>query len=104
MLEIVIKPYVRHKLNDILAAEIKSMTDESYESPYFQDELWRKAAWDIHRQVKYAYDKAVQKIYKIIDDIDLTEEEHKKVYQMFTIEPYCDEKGNLCINVKIMEE
>lgn len=104
MLELLLKPYIHHKLDDILAAEIRSMIDQTYESPYFQDELWRKTAWDIHRKVKYAYDEAVQKIYKIIDDMDLTDEECEKAYQMFTIEPYCDEKGKLCINIKTLEE
>ena len=74
MLKVIIKPYVRHKLNDILMAEIRSMTDKSYESLYFQDEMWRKAAWDIHCQVKNAYDKAVEKVYNIINEMDLTDE------------------------------
>ena len=103
MLELIIKPYIKHKLNDIRAAEIRSMTDESYESPYFQDEIWRKAAWEIHRQVKYAYDEAVKKVYSIIDEMDLTDEQREKVYQIITIEPYCNEEGKLCVNIKTSE-
>ena len=78
MLGLLLKTYTRHKLNDILTAEIKSITDESYENPYFQDDMWRKTAWEIHRKVKYAYDEVVQKNYKIIDDLDLTEVEREK--------------------------
>lgn len=103
MLELIIKSYIKHKLNDIRTAEIRSMTDESYESPYFQDERCRKAAWDIHRQVKYAYDEAVKKIYNIIDEMDLTDEQREKAYQIITVEPYCNGEGKLCINIKTLE-
>lgn len=102
MLELIIKLYVKHKLNDIYAAEIRSMTDESYESPYFQDERWRKAAWDIHRQVKYAYDEAVKKVYSIIDEMDLTDEQREQAYRIITVKPYCNEEGQLCVNIKIL--
>lgn len=104
MLELIIKPYVKHKLNDILNAEIKSITDESYESPYFQDEKWRKAAWDIHRQVKYAYDEIVKKVYSIINEMDLTDEQREKAYQIIKVEPYCNEEGKLCVNIKTLND
>ena len=102
MLKLIIKSYIKHKLNDIHAAEIRSMTDESYESPYFQDEMWRKAAWDIHCQVKDAYDRAVKKVYNIIDEMDLTDEQREKAYQIITVEPYCNDEGKLCVNIKTL--
>ena len=103
MLELIIKLCVKYKLKDILTAEVRSMTDKSYESPYFQDEMWRKAAWEIHRQVKYAYDEAVKKVYGIIDEMDLTDEQREKAYQIITVEPYCNEEGKLCVNIKTLE-
>ena len=102
MLGLLLRLYVKYKLDNILAAEIKSMTDETYESPYFQDERWRKEAWEIHRKVKYAYEEAVKKIYNIIDEMDLTDEQREKAYSMITVEPLVNEKGELCANIKIL--
>lgn len=104
MLNLLLKPYIKYKLNDILQEEIKATKDPTYTSPYFKSELWNSAAWEIHRQVKKAYDEIIEKVHQTIDDMDLTSEEREKAYNLFTFIPSLDDEGKVCINIKTLQD
>ena len=103
MLKLFLKPYIKYKLNDILQEEIKSINDSSYSSPYFQNRLWNSAAWEIHRQVKKAYDEIVERTHQIIDSMNLTKEQREKAYNLFTFIPSLDDNGKVYIDIKILQ-
>lgn len=63
-----IKPYVRYKINDMIAEEVKCMNDPTYSSHYFQEELWNAGAWQVHRMLKKALDEAKEYAIQYIEE------------------------------------
>lgn len=102
MLNVLLKTYLRYKLKKIYDAEIKSMLDDNYTSPYFDNNFWNKYAWQAHRDVRYAYDAIVQKIKNFIKELNLTDEQYEKISQNFVIKPYLDENKQLNVHIKVL--
>ena len=107
--KIALKPYAQYKIKDMIYKEIKSLSDESYENPYFQDRRWYDTAWIIHKRVKEAYENTKQEIYDLVDkmaaEYNATEEQKQEILNRIvfkeTITP--DRKPGLDVQFKEKE-